>query len=141
MSYRLAAVALIAACGGSPPATHEPAAAPLDDPTCPVSVPGTSVTVETPPDGVELVFVTTGDVAQVLARAQAFATALHDRHPGGTRFVDMIETPTATATARAGDHRVTISFVAGTPEDVAAIQSEVKMHASHLASGTCKMAM
>ncbi len=142
MSFRLAAIALVAACGGATkgPAQEAPASAEPDDLTCPVAVPGTSITVEDTPTGAALVFVTTGDIQKLLARAQAFVAALPDHHAGGHRFADMIATQ-ATATVHDVDHGARIDLVATNPNDISALQSEARMHAQHLATGSCKMAM
>lgn len=73
---------LLASCGGSssPKVTTVPAepAAPADD-ACPMTVAGTSVTVEDTPVGGALVFATTGDVDAVRARVRAWADA-HNAH-------------------------------------------------------------
>ena len=98
-----------------------------DDPACPVLVAGTSASVEDTNDGGALVFVTTGDVAQVRKRAQAFAHG------------SMIATKsTATTTDIEGGARITY---AADPKDVSALQSELRMHAQHLSGGTCEMHM
>ena len=145
MSYRFVALALVAACGSASPAakgpaTEAPVSAEPDDLTCPVAVPGTSITVEDTPTGAALVFVTTGDLQALLARAQAFVAALHDRHADGHRFADMIATR-ATATVHDIDHGARIELAATNPSDISALQSEARMHAQHLATGSCKMAM
>jgi hypothetical protein len=78
-----------AACGGSPsPATSTissttPAQGTSNagDPSCPVAVAGTSVTVEDAPNGAALVFITTGDVAEVRRRVAAMAS-MHNEHHG-----------------------------------------------------------
>lgn len=77
----------LAACGGG---SSQPAAssttpvaktAPADaDPSCPVAVAGTSVTVEDTSSGAALVFVTTGDVAEVRKRVAALASMHNDHH-------------------------------------------------------------
>ena len=76
----------VAACGSGPaatttptPATTAPGAA--TDPSCPVAVPGTSVTVEDAPSGAALVFVTTGDVAELRRRVATMAS-MHNEHHG-----------------------------------------------------------
>jgi hypothetical protein len=68
------------ACGGkqAEPARPTPAAS-HDDPSCPVLVPGTSVSVEDTDQGAALVFVTTGDVAAVRTRASELAR-MHGAH-------------------------------------------------------------
>ncbi|MDX2089683.1 MAG: hypothetical protein SFX73_17640 [Kofleriaceae bacterium] len=76
----------IAACGGTakstPATTPAPRSATVDsnDPSCPVAVPGTSVTVEDASSGAALVFVTTGDVGAVRQRANAMASMHNDHH-------------------------------------------------------------
>jgi hypothetical protein len=108
-----------------------------DDPTCPLLVPGTSISVEDSTDGAALVFVTTGDVADVRKRAAALAK-MHDDH-GGSGMGAMISSPAiATATDIEGGSR--IAFVA-TGDEVAKVKEELRMHAHHLSAGSCKMAM
>lgn len=84
-SVLLAALAAgsLAACGGgsSPGAKEATPAAVADDPSCPVTVPGTSVAVEDTDTGAALVFVTTGDVAELRRRVEAMA-AMHNDHHG-----------------------------------------------------------
>ena len=75
----------IAACGGaksSPATATTPKTATADsgDPSCPVAVPGTSVTVEDASAGAALVFVTTGDVAELRRRVTAMASMHNDHH-------------------------------------------------------------
>lgn len=75
----------IAACGGasagSTTAATTPTAAPASsDPSCPVEVAGTSVSVEDAPTGAALVFVTTGDVAELRRRVNAMASMHNDHH-------------------------------------------------------------
>src|SRR5256885_2051987 len=67
------------ACADAASHDQAPAARADDDPSCPVLVPGTSVTVEDTDKGAALVFVTTGDVSQVRTRAKFLATA-HGKH-------------------------------------------------------------
>lgn len=150
----------------------------MSDPSCPVAVAGTSVTVEDAPDGAALVFVTTGDAAEVRRRAATLA-AMHNEHhgamgplpdgsdagighaghdAGGHAGHDMAAH--AGHDAGGGDHAghaggmigvhskaiatdidggAKISFVASAA-DVAKLQTELRMHARHLAAGTCGMA-
>lgn len=120
-------------------------AARADDPSCPVVVPGTSVTAEDTNTGAALVFVTTGDAAKVRVRAKYLALA-HSRRalgstpPAGHELSDMIATPSM-ADETDVEHGARVEFKATKPEDVAALQAELRMHAQHLASGTCEMAM
>lgn len=92
----------LAACGGSSPAPAAPAAHhdgadDAGDPSCPVAVPGTSVTVEDTDTGAALVFVTTGDVAELRRRVAEMASMHNDEHG------KMGPLPTGTETA-AHDH-------------------------------------
>lgn len=75
-------LASVAACGGGKSTTtQEPrAATATDDPSCPVSVPGTSVSVEDTNTGAALVFVTTSDVAELRKRVAAMAQMHNDHH-------------------------------------------------------------
>jgi hypothetical protein len=117
---RLAVLFALAACGhAAPPLAPAPAAA-HDDPTCPVAVPGTSVTVEDTPTGGALVFVTTGNADELRARADKFAMVHADK------------------TVEPIDHGARVVYSAQ-PDGVAALQSELRMHAQHLASGSCQM--
>jgi hypothetical protein len=143
------------ACGG--PSTTPAAATPTtastktkskaaDDPSCPVLVPGTSASAEDTPDGGALVFVTTGDVAAVRARAHALTTMHNgrqnpDAHPGASdQMGAMIEIPSiATATDIPGGARIV--WVTLDTGDVAKLQAALHVHAKQLASGDCRMAM
>jgi hypothetical protein len=129
-------LALIA-CGSA--GKHEPAgpAAPAasSDPTCPLEVPGTSISVEDTTDGAALVFVTTGDATAVQTRADAFA-ALHAKATGDS-FAAMVA-HTADVAAQHIDHGAKLVFRS---TDAAAVQSELRMHAAHLSAGSCAMAM
>ena len=75
----------LAACGGATSstttATTTPSASPTSsDPSCPVDVPGTSVSVEDASTGAALVFVTTGDVSELRRRVNAMASMHNDHH-------------------------------------------------------------
>jgi hypothetical protein len=109
-----------------------PPPASASDPTCPLEVPGTSITVEDTNDGGALVFVTTGDAAAVKKRADAFVAG----HGQGSGFAAMVA-PSAKVTAQPIDHGAKLVFSG----DAAAIQSELRMHAGHLSAGSCAMAM
>jgi hypothetical protein len=164
----------LAACGSSS-RTTEPTTAPAkvaqtsNDPSCPVAVAGTSVTVEDAANGAALVFVTTGDVAEVRKRAAALASMHNDHHgkmgalPDGSSAGgehaghdmsshaghDMSGGEHAghaggmigvhsKASASDIDGGAKVSFVAN-GGDVAKLQSELRTHAQHLASGSCAM--
>lgn len=173
---------VLAACGGSSSSTSSPTTpatkTTATDPSCPVAVAGTSVTVEDAPSGAALVFVTTGDVADVRRRAAELAKMHNDHHgsmgplpdgsdagggQGGHAGHDMSGHAghdmkghagpdmkgheghaggmigvhsKATSSEIEGGARVV--FIAG-GADVAKLQSELRTHAQHLASGTCGM--
>lgn len=72
----------LAACGGGASSSARAATTPAvtsTDPSCPVAVAGTSVSVEDSPTGAALVFVTTGDVGDVRRRVAAMAS-MHNEH-------------------------------------------------------------
>lgn len=165
---------LLAACGGSSQSstatTTPPPATAAADPTCPVEVPGTSVTTEDTATGAALVFVTTGDTGELRKRVATLA-AMHNEHHaamgplptgdeqgGGHAHHDHAAMHGAQGGDHAGsDHAMggmigvhskavaedveggaKLVFVAF-PDGVAKLQGELRMHAQHLASGTCKM--
>jgi hypothetical protein len=72
------------ACGGASSGSQTTAGTvkptSVADPSCPVEVPGTSASVEDAGGGVSLVFVTTGDVAEVRRRAAEMARMHNDHH-------------------------------------------------------------
>lgn len=127
---------LVAACGGQPAKHDTTVQAPpqASDPTCPLEVPGTSVTVEDANDGAAMVFVTTGNAADVQTRADAFAAAHATANNG---FAAMVA-KSAAVTSQHVDHGAKLVF---TGSDAASIQSELRMHAGHLSAGSCQMAM
>ena len=134
---------VVGSCGHSSASAPDRAAhaTPKDDPSCPVLVPGTSVTVEDMPTaGAALVFVTTGDVAQVRQRATRLAD-MHNKHDGPASAMGMMITTSSTANEADVDNGARVELVANKPDDVGSLQSELRMHAKHLASGSCEMAM
>jgi hypothetical protein len=144
-----------------------PVTRPPDDPTCPVLVNGTSVTVEDTDTGAALVFVTTGDAAAVRTRARALADAHnahhakmaapaegapdpHAGHGGGSAAdphaghgaagqTSSMGTMISTHSTAAMTELPTGARVTFTAHDPAAIQTELRMHAQHLAGGSCVM--
>jgi len=130
----------IAACGSKQPAPSSPApTAPASpaagDPSCPLEVPGTSLTVEDTATGAALVFVTTGDAGDLRKRAQAFAD-MHNKHEGPGDAMGMMFPQTWKATAQDIDGGARVEFSGDDPADV---QSQLRMHAGHLSSGSCAM--
>jgi hypothetical protein len=180
-------LAVLAACGSSKPTSMAPGPAPTttSDPSCPVAVPGTSVTVEDLNNGAALVFITTGEVAELRRRVTAMAKMHNDHHASMGPLPDGKDAGGELAghdmsghaghdmsghaghTAGGGDHAghdmsghgghgggmigvhskatasdveggAKLSFVSGAG-DVAKLQGELRMHAQHLATGTCAM--
>jgi hypothetical protein len=169
MSRAVLVLVVMAACGGGAKTgggggAGSGSAAAAGDPACPVEVPGTSVSVEDTDTGAALVFVTTGDAADVRTRAAAMAAAHSDAHAkmgplptgneegGGHAAHHGASGSSGGATAHAGtmisihsgataediDGGARIVFVAA-PADVNALRDELRMHARHFAAGTCTM--
>lgn len=170
--------AVLAACGSSRPTSETPGSVPAtNDPSCPVAVPGTSVTVEDLNNGAALVFITTGDVADLRRRVTAMAKMHNDHHAAmgplpdgedaGGRHAGHGMSEHAGHDMGGGEHAghgmgghgahgggmigvhskaaasdvdggAKLSFVSGAGE-VAKLQGELRMHAQHLATGTCAM--
>ena len=173
-SALLTAALALGACGGSsqPAATTPPAPAAAADPTCPVEVAGTSVSVEDTSTGAAMVFVTTGDVAELRTRVTAMAAKHNEHHgamgalPDGTGGGSEHAGHDMGAMHGGGEHAghdmsgmhggggmimmhskaeaadieggIKVMFTVA-PTDVAKIQAELRMHAQHLAGGTCAM--
>jgi hypothetical protein len=136
----LGLVFALAACGGKQPAPSNPTpptptSSTAGDPTCPLEVPGTSLTVEDTATGAALVFVTTGDAAELGKRAQAFA-AMHNTHDGPGDAMGMMFPQSWKATAQDIQGGARVEFSA---DDPSVVQSQLRMHAGHLASGSCAM--
>jgi hypothetical protein len=129
------------ACGGSP-VPSRPASTPdralADDPSCPLLVPGTSLSVEDTTGGAALVFVTTGDPLAVRARAAKLAE-MHTQHDGPATAMGMMFTSGSMATATEIDGGARVEFAAARPDDAATVQKELRMHASHMTGGSCEM--
>ena len=137
---RFVVIAALIGCGGSSPRSSPTPPAQKGDPTCPVEVAGTSVTVEDTDGGAAFVFVTTGDAGAVRTRATALAD-MHNAHGGsGHEMGHMISTKSTAATSEL-PNGARVTFTAAAPTDAAALQSELRMHAQHLATGSCEMAM
>ena len=133
-------VTVVAACGSKPPpANPEPVApAKADDPSCPLLVPGTSLSVEDTTGGAALVFVTTGDAAAVRTRATALAD-MHNKHDGPPKALGMMFSTKSTAKASDVTNGARVELTAKKAEDAGAVQSELRMHAGHLTGGSCEM--
>lgn len=159
---------LLIGCTSSPKPATTSTTATKSDPSCPVEVAGTSVSVEDAASGAALVFITTGDVADVRKRVAMMGQMHNDHHS------KMGALPTGTETTGGGhaghdmsgmdhskmDHSghaaggmISVHSAAKTeeieggarlvftsaPADVAKLQGELRKHAEHLARGTCAM--
>lgn len=98
-------------------------------------MPGTSLSVEDTANGAALVFVTTGDAAEVGKRAQAFAT-MHNAHNGPSGAMGMMfpQSWKAAASDIQGGARVEFSG-----DDPSVVQSQLHMHGGMMTSGSCAM--
>ena len=139
--------ASVAACGSSPkaedtrPVAGDKPTGVAGDPTCPLLVPGTSISVEDSAQGPALVFVTTGDVAAVRTRGQALAT-MHNAHDGAPEAMGMMFGAKSNASAADIEGGVRITFTPSDPATADAVGNELRMHAGHLAgASSCEMHM
>lgn len=136
---RVRFLALLFVIGCSSPAkksVEPPAPTTADDPTCPIVVPGTSITVEEATEGPAFVFVTTGDVTEVRKRAAALA-AMHNKRGGPDSALGMMFSVKATATATDVEGGARVVF-AGDPEVVDSMRAHAKMFEGRT---TCEMQM
>lgn len=158
---------VLVACGGSATQTTTTTPKAAADPACPVEVAGTSVTVEDTDTGAALVFVTTGDVADVRRRAGVMAQKHNEHHAamgplpdgkdtggghehhhdhaamnhanhGGAKSGGSMIGVHSKATTAEITGGVKLAFIAGS-SDVGKLQSELRMHAQHYAAGSCEM--
>ena len=140
---RLMLLVVLAACGGKgatqpkQPEKPEPPAA-AGDPSCPLEVPGTSISVEDTTNGAALVFVTTSDAAAVRTRAQAFA-AMHTKHDGPADAMGMMFPADWAATEKDIEGGARVEFAASKPEGAADLQSMLRKHAGMFPSVSCAM--
>jgi hypothetical protein len=141
--FVLLAGLLVGACGSpaksptTPPS--EPTTPASDDPSCPLLVPGTSISVEDTTEGPAFAFVTTGDVAQVRTRGQALA-AMHNDRKGAPEALGMMFSPKSTAKAADIEGGVRVTFTATPPATNSEVGDELRMHGGHLAgASSCKM--
>ncbi|MDX2093184.1 MAG: hypothetical protein SFX73_35400 [Kofleriaceae bacterium] len=119
--------------------TSEPTVAIAGDATCPLLVPGTTLSVEDAADGTALVFVTTGDVAAVRQRAAALAEMNNSRQGPPDAFGLMLSTK-ATATAADIDGGARVTYRATEAGDTGKLGDELRMHGGHLAgASSCEM--
>jgi hypothetical protein len=165
----LFAVLLAACGGSpSPATTTTKTQVPAGEPACPVTVAGTSVTAEDTANGAALVFVTTGDVPELRKRVVAMAKTHNEHHAamgplptgsetggGGHDHHDhaVMQAAGSAPAPAAGGSMIGVHSKASAedieggaklvftafPDGVAKIQDELRMHAQHLATGSCKM--
>jgi len=178
-----AATVAATACGGSSAAKPTtPPGEKMAMPMCPAAVPGTSVNAEDTATGGALVFVTTGDAAEVRKRVDAMAKMHNEHHAAmgalptgdepsgdmagmdhskmaGGDMAGMDHSKMAGGDMAGMDHSkmagmmisvhskaVAEDLVGGArlsvlaaPADVATLQGQLRMHAEHMASGSCPM--
>lgn len=138
------ATLLFTACGSKTPAPTQATgsgSAAVGDPTCPLTVPGTSISVEDTTDGPALVFVTTGDEAAVRHAGQALADT-YNSHDGSPESLAMMFSPNATASTAPIDKGVKVIFAPKEAANAASVGSELRMHAQHLTgASSCEMKM
>jgi hypothetical protein len=134
---RILALMLLLGCSSPAKKTVEPPSpTTADDPTCPIVVPGTSITVEEAAEGPAFVFVTTGDVGEVRKRAGALAM-MHNQRGGPESALGMMFSVKATATASDIEGGSRVVF-AGDPEVVDSMRAHAKMFEGRT---SCEMQM
>ena len=136
---RVRSLALVLLLGCSSPAkkpVEPPVPTTADDPSCPIVVPGTSITVEESSEGPAFVFVTTGDVGEVRKRAGALAT-MHNQHDGPDSALGMMFSVKAKATASDVEGGSRVVF-AGDPEVIDSMRAHAKMFEGRT---SCEMKM
>jgi hypothetical protein len=133
----------LAGCGGGPkpaPATAT-TVQPAGDPTCPMVVAGASVAEEDTDKGGALVFVTSGGDFTELRRRAGALVAMYGTQRGPADAMGMMIGAGAQASVEEVPNGARVVFVAPSPDKVALLQNELRMHAAHLQPGSCKMAM
>jgi hypothetical protein len=133
----------LAACSSPAPKTStltsEPTVAVQGDASCPLLVPGTTLSVEDTADGAAFVFVTTGDVAAVRQRGAALAKMNNTRQGPPGAFGLMLDTK-ASATAADIDGGVRVTYRPESASDAGKLGDELRMHGGHLAgASSCEM--
>ena len=127
-------------CGSSGTRGHTPPPSPpIDNPTCPLLVPETTLTVEDAA-GPSFVFITTGDVEEVRTRGRALAEMHNDREGPHGAF-ELVITGVSSAVAANIDGGVRVTFRPADPNDAGKLGDELRMRGSHLAGarGSCAM--
>lgn len=115
-----------------------------------MEIPGTQVSATDTPDGVALVFTTTGDVAQLRERVHAMA-AMHEHMMAGGETMGsgsagmmgsggmMMKMIPSTAHAEDIDGGARIMLTPKDPSQLAQLREHVHAHAEQMASGHCPM--
>ncbi len=108
---------------------------------CPMHVAGTHISAEDTPDGVAIVFKTSGDVAQLRDRVHAMA-AKHDQMAGSGMAAccaAMMSTVPSTVRAEDVDGGARMVLTPRDPAQLTALRDHVHERAAMMASGQCPM--
>ena len=106
-----------------------------------MSEPGTAVSEEDTTNGGALVFVTTPASIDGVKKRAATLAQMHNQRSGPADAMGMMIGTKSTAVVEDAPTGSRIVFTPTSPDDIAALQNELRMHASHLQPGSCKMAM
>jgi hypothetical protein len=139
---KLVLISILAACGGS--SSEKPQPAPVTtkaDPSCPMTFAGTSVSEEDTTNGGALVFVTSPASLDGVRKATATLAQMHDQHSGPADAMGMMISTKSTSVVEEVPTGSRIVFTPASADDAAALQNELRMHASHLQPGSCEMKM
>lgn len=133
---------IFAACSSpAKPGPAEPVAPTTGDPSCPMVEAGTAVTAEDTVDGGALVFVTSPASLAAVRERTATLAQMHNQHAGPGDAMGMMIGTKSTAVVEDVPTGARVVFTPTRPEDLGALQNELRMHAGHLQPGSCKMAM
>ena len=142
MKSKLLLLAILAACGGGASETPRPVAAVAQgDASCPMTIAGTSASEEDTTNGGALVFVTSPASIDGVRKASATLAQMHNQKSGPEGAMGMMIGTKSTAVVEDVPTGTKIVFTPSSPDDMAALQNELRMHASHLQPGSCAMKM
>jgi len=102
---------------------------------------GTAVTAEDTVDGGALVFVTSPASLEAVRKRTATLAQMHNQHSGPGDAMGMMIGTKSTAVVEDVPTGSRVVFTPTSPDDLGALQNELRMHAGHLQPGSCKMAM
>ena len=102
--------------------------------SCPMMMPGVTVTEQDTADGAALVFATTGDVAALRTHAGAMATKHNTMHTSSSAMM-----PASTARAEDIEGGVQLVITPAAAADVDAVRAQVRKHAEMAKNGECPM--